>query len=88
VNLTDPYADPRFNPSIDRRTGRRTRNLLTVPMTGQDGRILGVFQVVNKKGGPFGVDDLEILSALAASASIAIEHALSSRPGVEKQTGA
>jgi putative methionine-R-sulfoxide reductase with GAF domain len=88
VNVTDPYADPRFHPSIDRRTGRRTRNLLTVPMTGQDGRILGVFQVVNKKGGPFGVDDLEILSALAASASIAIEHALSSRPGVEKQTGA
>jgi serine/threonine-protein kinase len=75
IHIPDAYADPRFDRSTDRRTGRRTRNLLTVPMTAQDGSILGVFQVINKRDGTFGVEDIEILSALAASASISIEHA-------------
>jgi serine/threonine-protein kinase len=76
INLADAYTDPRFDPATDRRTGRRTRSLLTVPMAGQDGSVLGVFQVVNKREGVFGLDDLEILSMLAASASVAIEQAL------------
>ena len=75
INIPDAYADARFDPATDRRTGHRTRNLLTVPMTASDGRVLGVFQVINKQDGSFGLDDIEILSALAASASIAIEQA-------------
>src|SRR2546430_14090549 len=51
VNIPDAYADPRFNPEPDKRSGYRTRSLLTFPMTGQNGRVIGVFQVVNKKGG-------------------------------------
>jgi serine/threonine-protein kinase len=73
VNIPDAYADPRFNPAIDRRTGHRTRNLLTVPMMDQYGTIVGVFQVINKQEGTFGVEDIEMLSSLAASASIGIE---------------
>jgi putative methionine-R-sulfoxide reductase with GAF domain len=73
INIPDAYADPRFNPAIDRRTGHETRNLLTVPMTAQDGGILGVFQVINKQGGAFGAEDIEILSSLAASAAIAVD---------------
>jgi serine/threonine protein kinase len=73
ITIPDAYADPRFNPEIDRRTGHVTRTLVTVPMIAPDGRILGVFQVINKQDGVFGIDDIEILSALAASASIAID---------------
>jgi serine/threonine-protein kinase len=76
INIPDAYADPRFNPDIDRRTGRKTRNLLTVPITAQDGRVLGVFQVMNKREGAFEIDDVTILSSLAASAAVAIGHAL------------
>jgi serine/threonine-protein kinase len=76
INVPDCYADPRFNPAIDLRTGHKTRNLLTVPMTAQDGSILGVFQVMNKQEGTFGLDDIEILAALAASAAVAIESRL------------
>jgi serine/threonine-protein kinase len=75
VNLPDAYADPRFNPEIDRRTGYRTRNLLTFPMRARDGRIIGVFQVLNKRGGPFTAEDVETLGALAASAAVAVERA-------------
>jgi serine/threonine protein kinase len=69
INLSDPYNDPRFNPEIDRRTGFTTRNLLTLPMADGAGRRLGVFQVLNKRGGSFGSEDVEILAQLARSAS-------------------
>ncbi len=76
INIPDAYADPRFDPSVDRRTGHRTRNLLTLPLTAGDGRVIGVFQVMNKPQGSFGGEDVEILAALAASAAIAIERAI------------
>src|SRR5438093_2400849 len=64
INIADAYDDPRFNPEPDRRTGYRTKTLLTFPMTGQNGRVIGVFQVVNKSGGEFTSDDEDTLSSL------------------------
>jgi HD-GYP domain-containing protein (c-di-GMP phosphodiesterase class II) len=75
INIPDAYDDPRFNPEPDQRTGYRTKSLLTFPMTGQNGRVIGVFQVVNKNGGEFTADDEETLSSLGASAAIAVENA-------------
>ncbi len=76
INIADAYADPRFNPEPDRRSGYRTKSLLTFPMTGQNGRVIGVFQVVNKNGGGlFTREDEETLSSLGASAAIAVENA-------------
>ena len=76
INIADAYEDPRFNPEPDHRTGYRTKTLLTFPMTGQNGRVIGVFQVVNKNGGgPFSTDDEETLSSLGASAAVAVENA-------------
>ena len=76
VNISDAYADPRFNPEPDRRTGYRTKSLLTFPMTGRNERVIGVFQVVNKNGGgAFTADDEDTLSSLGASAAVAVENA-------------
>ena len=50
--------------------------MLTLPMRGDDGRIIGVFQVLNKRGGPFGADDVEILTSLATSAALAVAKGL------------
>ena len=75
INIPDAYADPRFNQEIDKRTGYKTDNLLTFPMTGHDGNVLGVFQAVNKHAGPFTAADEEQLSSLASSAGVAIENA-------------
>lgn len=75
VNIPDAYADKRFNPEPDRTSGYRTRSLLTYAMKAHDGRVIGVFQAVNKKGGPFTSVDEETLSSLAASAAVAIENA-------------
>ena len=76
VNIPDAYDDPRFNPEPDQRTGYRTKSLLTFPMTGQNERVIGVFQAVNKNGGgEFTADDEETLSSLGASAAVAVENA-------------
>ncbi|HEY8787181.1 MAG TPA: HD domain-containing phosphohydrolase [Candidatus Limnocylindria bacterium] len=76
VNIPDAYDDPRFNPEPDQRSGYRTKSLLTFPMTGQNERVIGVFQVVNKNGGgEFTADDEETLSSLGASAAVAVENA-------------
>ncbi len=75
INIPDAYADPRFNPEPDRQSGYRTHSLLTFPMTGQEGRVIGVFQVVNKRGGPFTKQDEDTLASLAASAAVAVENA-------------
>jgi FOG: GAF domain len=75
INVPDAYADARFHPDIDQRSGFRTRSVLALPMQGRDGRVLGVFQLLNKRAGPFTAEDAEVISLLKDSAAIAIENA-------------
>jgi K+-sensing histidine kinase KdpD len=75
VIIPDTYADPRFNPDIDKRTGYRTRNMLCMPMKNKDRKIIGVFQLLNKNQGCFDNDDVSFIDALSAHASVAIENA-------------
>jgi signal transduction histidine kinase len=75
INIPDAYSDPRFNPDVDKRSGYRTRNILCMPMKNKDGTIIGVFQLLNKKNGPFMPDDEHFIDAFSAHASVAIENA-------------
>ncbi len=75
VNIPDAYADQRFQPSIDLKSGYRTRSILSVPMLGALGGLVGVLQVLNKTDGPFTHADEELLLALSSQAAIAIENA-------------
>jgi signal transduction histidine kinase len=74
VNIEDAYQDDRFHPQVDLRSGYRTRSILCMPLRDNLGSIIGVVQVLNKKGGPFTEEDVELLGALASQASIAIEN--------------
>ncbi len=75
INIPDAYADPRFNPEFDKKTGYRTRSILCVPLQNIVGEVIGAIQVLNKKAGRFGKDDEALLTALAAQASVAIDNA-------------
>jgi len=75
IILDDAYTHPKFNREVDKITGFKTYNLLCVPMLNMTGDVIGVFQLLNKKGG-FTKDDEEFLSAIATSAGIAIENTL------------
>jgi HD-GYP domain-containing protein (c-di-GMP phosphodiesterase class II) len=75
VNIPDAYKDSRFNPEIDKKTGYRTKSILAMPLRNRLNRVIGVFQVLNKKGGPFTKKNVELLSAIASIASAPIENA-------------
>ncbi|HEY4060136.1 MAG TPA: GAF domain-containing protein, partial [Kofleriaceae bacterium] len=77
VNIPDAYADQRFYPAVDLKSGYRTRSILSVPMVGATGGLVGVLQVLNKHDGKeeFVRGDEELLSALASQAAIAVENA-------------
>ncbi len=75
VNIPDAYADERFNPEVDQKSGYRTGSVLTLPMFDQRHQVLGVAQCLNKHGGePFDDDDVRLLSAIVAEAAIALEN--------------
>jgi len=73
--IPDAYADPRFNPEVDRKTGYRTRNILCTPLRNKRGEIIGVAQVLNKLAGDFDADDLSLLQILTTQAAAALENA-------------
>ena len=75
LDIPDAYADPRFNRTVDKETGFRTRNLLCVPLIDRSGVRLGVVQVLNKRGGPFTAVDIRRLKAFSAQIAIAIHNA-------------
>ncbi len=75
INVPDAYADPRFNRETDLRTGFRTTNALVVPVWGADGAtVVGVIQVLNKRGGSFERRDQMLLERIAEQVGSTLEH--------------
>jgi len=75
VNIPYAYADLRFNPAFDKKTGFFTRSILCTPVINKHGKVIGVTQVLNKLGGPFTDEDESRLKAFTAQVSIALENA-------------
>ncbi|MGE5169325.1 MAG: SpoIIE family protein phosphatase [Rudaea sp.] len=73
INVPDCYADPRFDSSVDKASGYRTRCMLTLPLVDHKGVLVGVMQVLNKAGGPFDRDDEALATALAAQCAVALQ---------------
>ena len=74
VNIPYAYADLRFNPAFDKKTGYFTRSILCVPVVNKNGKTIGVTQVLNRRGGPFTDEDETRLKAFTAQAAIALEN--------------
>jgi len=75
INVPDAYADERFNREVDRATGFHTRNILSVPLRDHEGGLVGVLQVLNKRGGAFDDYDISLAETLGAQAGVAIQRA-------------
>lgn len=73
INVSDAYADPRFQGAIDKATGYRTRNLLNVPLLDRNGGLIGVLQLLNKQTGAFDKSDELLANTLAAQCAVAIQ---------------
>ena len=73
--VPDVKKDRRWFKGVDEKTKFVTRSILAVPLIAK-GRIIGVAEVLNKKGNRrFNKDDLELFKALANQIAVAIENA-------------
>lgn len=61
--------------AVDARTGYRTRSLMTVPLRRVGGTPLGVFQLVNKRTGPFDEADVATLEIIGSLVVMAMQNA-------------
>ena len=97
VLLDDAYAIPatapyKFNPVSDNAIRYRTKSLLTLPLTNKGGEVVGVLQLINRKGRsdillrtaddvaayvqPFDARSKQLAQALAGQAGVAIENSM------------
>jgi len=72
INVPDCYADDRFNRAIDKKTGYKSRCMLTIPLIGYEDSLIGVLQILNKNDGVFDDQDEYLAQALAVQAAVVI----------------
>ncbi|XP_071545340.1 cGMP-specific 3',5'-cyclic phosphodiesterase isoform X2 [Panulirus ornatus] len=77
INIKDAYQDPRFDASIDRRTGYRTMSVLCMPVCNYEGEVIGVAEIINKKNGTneFTKQDVEVFRRYLTFCGIGIQNA-------------
>jgi adenylate cyclase len=75
LNIPNAYEDPRFDPTIDQRTGYQTRTILCMPVFNSNEVLIGVTQLINKNQGCFNGSDEEFMRAFNIQAGIALENA-------------
>jgi putative ABC transport system ATP-binding protein len=85
MNIDDPYAHPDFNPEVDRSSAKRvelgktqklfvTRSILCMPIFDRKGEVIGVAQLLNKRGSlAFSAEDEHILQDFAGSLGVILE---------------
>jgi HD-GYP domain-containing protein (c-di-GMP phosphodiesterase class II) len=97
INIADAYELPASSPfvfdrSFDVRIGYRTKSMLAIPLVSQQGDVIGVIQLINKKKDPeqklitpadvkeqvvpFDERSEELLGLVAAQAGVSLENAL------------
>jgi serine phosphatase RsbU (regulator of sigma subunit) len=85
VNIPDAYADDRFNPEVDKRTGFRTRNILTLPIRNKAGKIVAALQLLNKASGSFTDEDTDVILTLSGQMAMSLENAQLHHDLLEKE---
>ncbi len=75
LNIPNAYEDPRFDSTVDQRTGYQTRTILCMPVFNSNGALIGVTQLINKTQGYFTASDEEFMRAFNIQAGIALENA-------------
>ena len=74
IRVDDPYADPRFNPEVDKRLGFTTRSLLALPIKNRAGDVFAVAQLLNRVDGqPFDDEDERRFEEFVDSVGVVLE---------------
>eukprot|EP00946_MAST-07B_sp_MAST-7B-sp1_P000858 g858.t1 len=85
VVIANAYEDPRFNRSVDLRTGFRTKAILSVPVFNAHGEIIGVLQSVNKlDGSEFVESDVRLAEQFATQVGMSVANSLAHGESAEE----
>jgi GAF domain-containing protein len=68
-----------FDPEMDLRTGYHAQSMLAVPLTDPDNRVLGVLELINRRGEDgqivaFDPQQQEMIRTMASQAAIALRY--------------
>lgn len=84
--VPDVTKDPRHYGKVDKTSGFQTKSLICVPMMDSNSEVIGVLQALNHKDGTSFTDkDIELFTAFADQASLALEKARLHQEELEKQ---
>ncbi len=72
--VSDVNAEPRYYARVSEHLGLDCRSILCVPLVIRD-HVIGAIELINKLGGEFTTEDLELLNSMAATVAIALENA-------------
>jgi transcriptional regulator with GAF, ATPase, and Fis domain len=67
-------GDNEIDRQVDAITGYKTRTVMCVPLVAAAGRVLGAFEVLNKREGHFTEEDEDALIELAAHAAVILQN--------------
>ncbi len=82
---SDVKRDTRHLSEIDEKSGFQTRSMISVPLTSQN-ELLGVIQVINKKGErEFSPEDIGLLQSLSSGAAISIQNARYAQQSIQEE---
>eukprot|EP01084_Bolivina_argentea_P211226 359330_1 len=75
INEENVYKSKYFDKAHDEKTGFVTKSMLCVPMKGSENKVIGVIQLINKKGiiEVFDQNDEQILELVLSAASTIVE---------------
>jgi putative nucleotidyltransferase with HDIG domain len=71
LRVNDAANDARYNHELDAKSGFKTRSVMCVPLI-LGSQVIGVIEVLNKRGGIFSDEDESLLCSLADQAAISI----------------
>ncbi len=71
--VNNPYEDSRFLQNIDKKSGYKTKNMITVPIFNSKREVMGIIQLLNRSRFDFSQEDLETLTFFANYVSGSLE---------------
>jgi len=85
IRIDDAYhigegEDYGFNEDFDKKTGYKTKSILTIPMKDHEDRVIGVIQLINKKHNgdiiPFTSEDESVIYSVTGLGAVVIEKSI------------
>jgi len=74
--IPDAHSDSRFSPKMDRITGFHTKNIVALPLSDPQKRLIGVLELLNVHEKEIGEEQFELLRIVAGEIAVALSNAL------------